>query len=210
MQQLRSFLASAWTSFRQQSRRTQAIIAAVAGVVLIACCAIGSAASQAGNSTASDTTANTHTSVATTKPKPTATIHYPPKTEADLRGLAAHGDANAVHEFHSESVGLTGVCPQPKREVTVDPSVTGKQLAEDLLAYFYAQSLASPCGSLVVAFHSQSEADGAYTAGRVLLDVTDASGQGNIDPHATNLTYTITLDVGDVVSGQEYTVTYQS
>ncbi len=81
------------------------------------------------------------TQVPTVAPTPTPTlvptptpqsIHYPPTTVADLRGLAAQGDASAIHEFHSESVGAVGVCPQPKREVTVDPRVTGRQLAEDL------------------------------------------------------------------------------
>src|SRR5260370_4055001 len=98
---------------------------------------------------------------ATSAPVPTATpqvVHYPPTTQADLRGLAAEGDASAIHEFHSESVGAVGVCPEPRREVTVAPSVTGQQLAEDLLAYFYTQQLDSPCGSLVLAYHNQGEA----------------------------------------------------
>jgi hypothetical protein len=87
--------------------------------------------------------------------------------EADLRGLATKGDASAIHEFHSESVGLTSVCSQPRREVTVDPSVTGEPLAEDLRAYFYAQRLDNPCGTLVLAYHNQGEAEteGTYTAG---------------------------------------------
>jgi hypothetical protein len=134
-------------------------------------------------------------------------VHYPPTTQADLRGLAAKGNASAIHEFHSESVGLV-VCPQPKREVTVDSSVTGQQLAEDLLAYFYGQQLANACGSVVFAYHSQSEAGDVYTAGRVLLDVTDSSGQSNTDPNATNLKYTLTLDIGGALTNQEYVVTY--
>jgi len=143
---------------------------------------------------------------------PTATpqsVHYPPTTIADLRGLAAEGDASAIHPFHSESVGAVGVCPEPKLEVTVDPSVTGQQLAEDLLAYFYTQQLDSPCGSVVFAYHNQGEAGDVYTAGRILLDVTDSSGQVNFDPNATNLKYTLTLDVGgDLSNQQEYVVTY--
>ena len=110
-------------------------------------------------------------------PVPTATpqpIHYPPTTVADLRGLAAKGVTGAIHEFHSESVGDAGVCPQPKREVTVTPSVTGRQLAEDLLAYFYAQQLDSPCGSIVFAYHNQGEANDAYTAGRINFDTLTA------------------------------------
>jgi hypothetical protein len=88
-------------------------------------------------------------------------IHYPPTTQADLRGLAAEGDASALHEFDSESVGLVGACPQPKREVTVDPNVTG------------------------------------------------STGAANLDPNATNLKYTLTLDLGGVLtSQQEYVVTY--
>ena len=143
----------------------------------------------------------------TQMPTPQA-VHYPPTTGADLRGLAAKGDASAIHEFHSESVGLTGVCPQPKREVTVDASLTGQQLAADLLAYFYGQQLDSPCGSLVLVYHNQNEAGNAYTAGRINFNAADSSGATNMDPNATGLTYTLTLDIGDVATGQEYTVTY--
>lgn len=135
--------------------------------------------------------------------------NYPPTTEADLHGLAAEGDASAINEFHSESVGAVGVCPQPRIEVTVDPSITGQQLAEDLLAYFYANQLDNPCGSLVLAYHNQSEANDVYTAGRISFDVTDSSGAGNLDPNATNLKYTLTLDIGgDLSNPQQYTITY--
>ncbi len=151
--------------------------------------------------------------VSTKAPIPTLTptpqpIHYPPTTEADLRGLAAKGTVSAILEFHSESVGLTGACPQPKREITVDPSVTGQQLAEDLLAYFYTQQLDSPCGSIVFSYHNQGEANDIYTAGRVRFDVTDSSGASNVDPNASNLKYTLTLDIGGAIAGQEYVVTY--
>ena len=103
---------------------------------------------------------------------------------------------------------MTGACPQPKREVTVDTGVMGQQLAEDLLAYFYAQQLDSPCGSVVFAYHNQGEANDVYTAGRILVDVTDSSGAGNVDPNATNLKHTLTLDIGGALTGQEYVVTY--
>ncbi len=161
----------------------------------------------------SDTTQATPTPAPTAQPTlaPTSTpqsIHYPPTTAADLRGLATEGDASAIHEFHSESVGAVGACPQPKREVTVDPSVTGQQLAEDLLAYFYAQQLDSPCGSVVFAYHNQGEAGDVYTGGRILLDVTDSSGGENLDPNATNLKNTLTLDIGGDFSNQEYVITY--
>ena len=160
------------------------------------------------SSTPQATTTPTQASHPTIVPTPQP-IHYPPKTGADLRGLAAEGDANAIHEFHSESVGLTGVCPQPKREVTTDPSVTGQQLAEDLLAYFYAQQLDSPCGSVVFAYHNQAEATGnGYTAGRILFDAIDSRGASNVDPNASNLKYTLTLDIGGALTNQEYVVTY--
>lgn len=147
-----------------------------------------------------------------TSTPPTATpqtANYPPTTGADLHGLAAKGDASPIHEFHSESVGATGACPQSKREVTVDPGITGQQEAEDLLAYFYAQQLDSPCGSLVLAYHDQSEvgSDG-YTAGRINLDVTDSSGATNFDPNGSNLKYKLTLDIGGLGSNQEYIVAY--
>src|SRR5437588_8810085 len=84
----------------------------VIALVLVAC---------GDQTSASNNTSTTSTSTVGTTPTPQS-IHYPPTTQADLQGLAAKGDASVIHEFHSESVGLTGVCPQPKREVTVDPS----------------------------------------------------------------------------------------
>ena len=146
---------------------------------------------------------------ATPSPTPTVTpVHYPPTTVADLHALATLGNASTIHEFHSGSVGLAGACPQPKRGVTVDPSVTGQQLAEDLLAYFYSQGLDSPCGSVVLAFHNQGEAKGAYTAGRIVFEVTNSSGADNVDPNASNLKHTLTIDVGPFGSNQEFVVTY--
>ncbi len=119
------------------------------------------------------------------------------------------GNAGAIHEVHRESVGLVGICPQPKAEVVVDPSVIGQQLAEDLLAYFYGQRLDNPCGSLVLAYHNKSEAGDVYTAGRINTDVINSSGQANVDPNATNLKYRLTLAIGGILSSQqEYIVTY--
>lgn len=117
--------------------------------------------------------------------------NYPPKTEEDLHRLAESGNANVIHEFHSESVDLPG-CPQPSRQVTVDPSITGQRLVEDLLAYFYAQNLDDPCGSVVFAYHDQSEAGNVYTVGRMNFAVSDSK-------------YTLTLDVAPT---EEYVVTY--
>lgn len=147
----------------------------------------------------------------TAKPTPAPASHWPPKTQADLHALAALGNASAIQEIHSESVGL-GSCPQPKRSVLVDPSVTGKQLVEDLLAYWYAQQLENPCGAVVFAYHSQAEyqAGNGYTAGRILLNVADASGQANTDPNATGLKYALTLDTGSALdpNAQEYVVNW--
>jgi hypothetical protein len=164
------------------------------------------------------TIAGSHKSVIMTQHSPTVTqliatptpqaTHYPPTTVADLHSLAAKGDANPLHEFHSESVGLTGVCPQPKREVTVDSHITGQQLAEDLLAYFYAQRMDSPCGSVIFAYHTQSEANDTYTVGRIIVDVIDATGQVNTDPNASGITHKLTLDIGGLGENKEYVVTY--
>jgi hypothetical protein len=176
----------------------------VIALVLVACG--GQASSSANTSpTATAMVASTPAVAPTATPQ---TIHYPPTTLADLRGLAAKGDASAIHEFHSESVGAVGVCPEPKRAVTVEPSVTGQQLAEDLLAYFYGQQLDSPCGSIVFAYHNQGEANDIYTAGRINFDVTDSSGAVNLDPNASNLKHTLTLDIGGALSNKEYVVTY--
>ncbi|MFL5626718.1 MAG: hypothetical protein ACJ788_14125 [Ktedonobacteraceae bacterium] len=218
---------------KKSRRRLWLILSIVGGLLVVSCVTCGvvaafnpapkvaatptQAVAQASTSAPTVVPTQAPTPTSTLKPTPTLaptstptpqSIHYPPTTEADLRALAAEGDASAIHEFHSESVGLTGACPQPKREVTVSPSVTGQQLAEDLLAYFYGQQLDSPCGSVVFAYHNQSESGNGYTAGRILFDVTDSSGQANLDPNATNLKYTLTLDTGDDLTGQEHVVTY--
>ncbi|OLD63797.1 MAG: hypothetical protein AUF65_01435 [Chloroflexi bacterium 13_1_20CM_50_12] len=172
-------------------------------ILLLSLCILAATLSGCGEST----TSSNSTSQAPTSTPGAQSANYPPTTAADLRGLAAKGDANAIHEFHSESVGLAS-CPKPKREVTVDPSVTGQQLAEDLLAYFYAQKLDNSCGTAVFAYHKQSEAGDTYTAGRVLIDVTDSSGATNSNPNATNLKHKLTLDTGEVSKSQESIVTY--
>lgn len=188
----------------KRKRRRNLVIGLIALIILII--AIASTSHGGTSQQASSTPTTQPTSQATNAP--TQPVHYPPTTQADLRELAALGDASAIHEFHSESVGAVGACPQPKREVTVDPGITGQQLAEDLLAYFYGQQLDSPCGSLVLAYHNQNEADNAYTAGRINFDASQADGSPNFDPNATNLKYSLTLDVGGIDNGQEYVVTY--
>lgn len=170
------------------------------------------------NSSASTTTDQSQATSAPTQnqpaqsdqPTPTPAPSYPPKTLADLQALAQQGDASQVHEFHSESVGAVGACPQPKRLVTVSGKIKGKQLAEDLLAYFFQNQLDSPCGSIVFAYHSQAEANGdnGYTAGRIMLDTATSDGSSNYDPNATGLTYTLTLDTGDATTAPDYVVTY--
>src|SRR5262249_17635035 len=89
------------------------------------------------------------------------------------------------------------------------PRMTGQQLAQDLLAYFYGQGLDSKCGSLVLAYHNQSEVGDVYTAGRINFDAIDSNDQTNTDPNASNLKYRLTLDIGGVLSSQrKYVVTY--
>lgn len=129
-------------------------------------------------------------------PTPVPVIPYPPTTSDDLQALADAGNASAIQEFHSESVGLA-TCPEPKREVVVAPSLTGEKLAEDLLAYWFAQQLNNSCGSLVLAYHNQSEAGNAYTAGSLNLTVTGSSNS-------------LEIDIGSALVGnqQVYTVTY--
>jgi hypothetical protein len=69
-------------------------------------------------------------------------------------------------------------------------------VAEDLLAYFYAQRLDNPCGSLLLAYYDQGAVGDVYTARRIKLDGTTSSGQPNTDPNAINLTYRLTLAIG--------------
>jgi outer membrane murein-binding lipoprotein Lpp len=75
MQQIRSFLSAAWASFRGQPRRTQAIIAAVSGVVLLACCAISAAIGNASSSITTTGASNSHTSAVTHATATAAVIH---------------------------------------------------------------------------------------------------------------------------------------
>jgi len=203
----------------KKKRRRWLLITIIAAVVIFGCIIFSTGFHDIGKATpaALSTSEPTHQAAPTNTPASTAppappSVQYPPKTEADLHGLAVHGDANAIHEFHSETVGLAGVCPQSKRLVIVDSGVKGQQLAEDVLAYFYAQRLENPCGSIVFAYYTQAEANdpngGAYTAGRVMLNVTDSSGSLNTDPNASNLKRTITLDTGGFDANQEYVVSY--
>jgi hypothetical protein len=119
---------------------------------------------------------------------------YPPATVTGLHALAGTGNASAISEFHSESVGLAS-CPEPKREVTVASSLTGRALAADLLAYFYAQGLDNDCGSLVLAYHDPSETGNPYTAGRIDLTVSGS--------------HVLTVDsAADFTPGSEFKVSY--
>ena len=117
----------------------------------------------------------TTASSATATPTASRAAAYPPKTVADLKALASTGDASAVHEVKSEGVGLAS-CPQPKRWVLVASSASDpKQIAADLLKYFFAQGLDNECGSDVLAYRTQAEIDSGapYTVGQVVLNVTD-------------------------------------
>lgn len=222
-------IQAGWQWFQHRSRNMK--VGLVCGALIVTCvacsgitAAIGSGApvtstvGSVNKPTATlgptSTSGPTATPMPTAAPIPTATpqvVQYPPISANDLQGLAAQGDSSAIHESHRENVGLTGACPEIRVEAIVDPSVTGEQLAKDMLAHYYSSGLEDPCGSLLLVYHSQSEIDEGdpYTAGRINLDVTDSSGQGNVDPNGTNLTYTVTLDVGDALSNsQESMVTY--
>ncbi|HEX8731995.1 MAG TPA: hypothetical protein VF725_08025 [Ktedonobacterales bacterium] len=204
--------------FWAQGNAQKVAVVVVGIVVLCSCCGVSVAlvgALTPSGTTAGRTPTNTvavrQATATTVRSTPTAQVsHYPPKTHDDLTWLAARGNASAINVTSTESTGLVGVCPEPRSEVWVSPSVKGQQLAQDLLAYFYNNQFDSACGSLILVYNSQSEAKAgdAYTAGRINLDVTDSSGQANVDPNGTNLTYTVTLDIGDAITGQEYTITY--
>ena len=132
----------------------------------------------------------------TANPTAAPAATYPPTTLSGLKALAKTGDGSQIHEFHSEGTGLP-TCPEPKREVAVVPGLTGPTLAADLLAYFFAQGLNNDCGSLVLAYHDQSEAPGIFTAGRINLTIT-----GSL--------HSVEVDAGIDASGnqQSFTVTY--
>jgi len=196
----------------KKRRRRWLLPTVIAVVVIFGCVLFSTGFHNVGNATPAATATLQPTDTPAPTDTPTPQVQYPPKTSFDLHGLAGKGNADAIHEFHSESVGAVGACPQPKRLITVDASVTGQQLAQDLLAYFYAQQMDTPCGSVVFGYHTQNEANdpngGGYTAARVLLNVTDASGADNLDPNASNLKHTLTLDTGGFDANQESVVTY--
>lgn len=121
-------------------------------------------------------------------------IVFPPATVAQAKRLAsAEGDAATVTEFYSEGVGLA-TCPQPKRSVIVTPGLSARQVAADLLKYFYDQGLDNDCGSLVLAYTDPTEYGSAYTVGRVDLSVNGSKHElvvdsgGAIDPAQTSFT----------------------
>lgn len=109
---------------------------------------------------------------------------------AEAKRLAATGDASAVHEFHSEAVGLA-YCPQPKRSVTMAADLSGRQVAADLLAYFYADQLDNDCGALVLAYTDPSQYGSAYTVGRLILNVDGSSHELEVDAVADSVRFTI-------------------
>lgn len=126
-----------------------------------------------------------------------AAVVYPPTTIAQARHFAqAEGNAAAVHEFHSESVGLS-ICPQPKRSVTLDASLPARTVQADLLAYFYDQQLDNDCGALVLAYRDPSEYGSPFTVGRVALDVAGSK-------------HTLEVDAGNDLAGSvaTFTLTY--
>ncbi|HEY0832059.1 MAG TPA: hypothetical protein VGE99_13015 [Candidatus Dormibacteraeota bacterium] len=96
-------------------------------------------------------------------------------------------------EFYAKVVGLAA-CPQPKRSVVVTPGLTGRQVAADLLKYFYDRGLDNSCGSLVLAYTDPTEYGSAYTVGRINLIVNGSTHElvvdsgGTIDPARTSFT----------------------
>ena len=116
---------------------------------------------------------------------------FPPTTAAQAKRLAsAEGDAPSVTEFYSETVGLP-TCPQPKRSVIMAAGLTGRQVAADLLKYFYDQGLDNDCGSLVLAYTDPVEYGSDYTVGRVNLNVNGSQHQLEVDAVADGVIFTI-------------------
>jgi hypothetical protein len=107
---------------------------------------------------------------------------YPPTTLAEVRSFAATGDASQIHEFSSDSRGLPS-CPTPNIYATVAPTLTGRQLAADALAFFVQHSLlGAQCQAALFLFHGKAENTGSgYTAGRVFLDVNPSGPKHNLE-----------------------------
>src|SRR5690349_6345951 len=83
---------------------------------------------------------------ATATPDPTLTqgtylSRYPPITKTDLRGLAADGDASDVHQIGSDTISTVPGCPQQRRLVTLSSDIKDRLVAQDMLAYYFAQNL---------------------------------------------------------------------
>lgn len=157
----------------------------VAVLVFAALAVSCGASSSQGATSSSPSVARLPTPITSPSPKSSPALVYPPTNIGQARAVAAAGNAADLHEFHSEGVGLA-TCPQPKRELTVAATLTGRQLAEDMLAYFFDQKLNNDCGALVVVYHDESEAGGAYTAGRVILDVNNGMHSLEVDAQASD------------------------
>ncbi len=118
-------------------------------------------------------------------------VVFPPTTVAQAKRLAAvEGNSTDVREFHSESVGIAA-CPQPKRSVTVKAGLSGRQVAADLLKYFYDQQLDNSCGSLVLGYNDPSEYGSVYTVGRVNLDMNGSTHRLEVDAVADQVMFVI-------------------
>lgn len=96
---------------------------------------------------------------------------FPPATLADFLAFAATGDPSAIHQFDEDSVG-DARCPWPNVYATVDPQLTGRELAADAAAFAVAhRMLDNPCRAALLIFHRPAENTGdGFTAGRIFLD----------------------------------------
>jgi len=120
-----------------------------------------------------------------------APVVFPPTTVGLAKRFAsAEGILSDVHEFHSETVGTTD-CPEPKRSVTVKVGMSGRQVAADLLRYFYDQQLDNNCGSLLLGYDDPSQYGGVYTVGRVNLDVSGSSHRLEVDAVSDQIIFAI-------------------
>lgn len=148
-------------------------------LVLLAGC--GSSLATTPNATSSPASSPTHSPKAAAA-SPTPANPYPPHSVADLKALARLATVE-LRAFKSEGTGIPS-CSEPKDSVVVPADLTGQPLASSLLKLFYDNGRDNNCGSLILAYHDQSEYGQAYTAGRI--DLTILSGGK----------HEVTLDVG--------------
>jgi hypothetical protein len=84
--------------------------------------------------------------------------------------FAATGDATALTQVADKTIRAPGGCEQPNWYATVGPTITGRQLAADELAFFkqHTDLNRGSCGAFLYVTHPGDQLGVGYTAGAVI------------------------------------------